>query len=51
MRWCCSIWKEQQYWEGVPDWLLKITEEGAGQQNSPGRVNLTRPVFFPVSSL
>jgi exopolyphosphatase/guanosine-5'-triphosphate,3'-diphosphate pyrophosphatase len=27
MRWCCWIWKEQQYWEGVPDWLLKIAEE------------------------
>ena len=28
MRWCCWIWeKEQQYWEGVPEWLLKIAEE------------------------
>jgi exopolyphosphatase/guanosine-5'-triphosphate,3'-diphosphate pyrophosphatase len=25
--------KEQQYWEGVPDWLLKIAEEEPDSKN------------------
>ncbi len=28
MRWYCLIWKkEQEYWEGVAGWRLKIEEE------------------------
>ncbi len=39
--------KEQQYWEGVPDWLLKIAEEEPDSKTSPEAGLLSPGPFLP----